>query len=137
MEKFRIIDDLTSDVMIEAYGKSLKELFENAALGMFSIICKADRVNASEEREVEAAGKNVKDLMINWLQELIAMVDIEEMFFAKFNIEEISEEYVKAKIYGEEVKPENGETVVKAVTYYGFDLEKNDGNYKVRFTLDI
>ena len=30
MDKFKIIDDLTSDVLFEAYGKDMKELFENS-----------------------------------------------------------------------------------------------------------
>ena len=36
--KYKFVEDLTSDVMYEAYGKDLKELFENAAKGMFHII---------------------------------------------------------------------------------------------------
>ena len=35
--KYKFIDSLTSDVMFEAYGKTFKELFENAALALFSI----------------------------------------------------------------------------------------------------
>jgi len=33
--------------------------------------------------------------------------------------------------------PEKGETVVKAVLYYGFRLEKTEKGYKARVGLDI
>ena len=42
--KYRFIDDLTSDVMFEAYGKDLRELFENAAEALFSVICQVGEV---------------------------------------------------------------------------------------------
>ena len=92
MEKkgYRFIDDLTSDVMFEAYGKDLKELFENSAEAMFTVICQIEKIREKERREIEVTGNDERDLMLNWLQELIAMVDVECMFFSRFEIREIS-----------------------------------------------
>jgi len=137
MEKYRFIDDLTSDVMFEAYGRDLKELFGNAAEAMFSVICQLERVGQGESREVTVSGKDGKDLLHNWLQELIALVDTEGMFFSRFEIREISPTGLKATVYGEEASAEKGETVVKAVTYYGFEFEKTKKGYRVRVSLDI
>jgi len=137
MEKYKFIDDLTSDVMFEAYGKTLKEVFENAAEALFSVICQMDKVQPKICREIEMEADNVEELMFDWLQELIARVDIEDMFFSRFEIVEISETTLKAKIYGDRANPEIGETVVKAVTYYGYKFEKTEQGYKVRVSLDI
>ena len=49
MQKYKFIDDLTSDVLFEAYGKDLKELYANAAEAMFSIICQTEKVEAKKE----------------------------------------------------------------------------------------
>ena len=135
--KFKIIEDLTSDVMFEAYGKNLKELFENSALALFSIMCKVDNVKNEKIKIISVKGSDVEDLMINWLQKLIGLVDIDEMFFSKFKIEKITETNLKAKIYGDEIRPEVGEVVVKAVTYYGFNFEKTEKGYKVKVSLDV
>ncbi len=135
--KYKFIEDLTSDVMYEAYGKDLKELFENSALALFSVICKVDQIKDKKARKVEIIGKDLNELMINWLQELISMVDTEGMFFSKFEIDKIDEKSLKAKVYGDDIEPELGETVVKAVTYHKFSLEKVDDKYIVRVTLDI
>lgn len=135
--KYRFIDDLTSDVMFEAYGRDLKEVFENAAYALFSVICKRGKVGKGIEKEIVVESEDARELMIDWLQELIARVDVEELFFSRFDIQEISETRLKAKVYGEEARPEAGETVVKAVTYYGFKFEKTDSGYVVRVSLDI
>lgn len=137
MEKYKFIDDLTSDVMFEAYGKDLKEVFENAASALFSVICQCDKVEPKIKKEIVVEADDAKGLMIDWLQELIARVDIEELFFSKFEILEISETRLKANVYGDEIKPELGETVVKAVTYHQFKFEKTEEGYVVRVVLDI
>ena len=49
--KYRFIDELKSDVLFEAYGKDLKELFTNAAEALFSIICQIEKVEPKEEEE--------------------------------------------------------------------------------------
>ena len=137
MEKYKFFDEITSDVIFEAYGKDLKEVFANAAEAMFTVICKLDQVKAEKEVEIEVEADNLPDLMINWLQTLIARVDIDEMFFSKFLVLEISETKLKAVISGEGVVKEKGETLVKAVTYYQYKFEKTDQGYMTRVSLDI
>lgn len=137
MEKYRFIDDLTSDVMFEAYGKDLKEVFANAAEAMFKVICQIEKVKPSRHVLVKADGDNSHELMFAWLQELIAMVDIKEMFFSKFDILEISEKHIKARCWGEKATPEKGGTVVKAVTLYKYLFEKTPDGYLARVALDI
>ena len=137
MEKYKFFDEITSDVMYEAYGETLKDIFENAAEALFTIICKSDQVETLKELKVEVKADSVEDLMVNWLQYLIASVDIEEMFFSKFRVIEIDDNHLVAYIYGEEVTPEKGETVVKAVTYHQYKFEKTDDGYKVRVSFDI
>jgi SHS2 domain-containing protein len=137
MEKYKFFDEITSDVMFEAYGSDLKEIFANAAEAMFTIICKLDQVEPREERKVEVTADSVEDLMINWLQALIAKVDIDEMFFSKFRITDISETSLTAFVYGEPIAPEKGETLVKAVTYHQYKFKKTKDGYMCRVSFDI
>jgi len=134
--KFKFIEDLTSDVMFEAYGKDEKELFENSGLALFNVICNVKKVKDKKKVKVKVKGEDLKDLMFNWLQELIALVDIKNMFFSKFKVLKISEKKLEAEVYGEEITPEKGETVVKAISYYNFELEKKK-NWRVRVVMDI
>ncbi len=136
-ERYRFFDDITSDVIFEAYGETLKDVFANAAEAMFHFICKLDKVGPKEEKKIEVQADSVEDLMVNWLQALIAAVDIEAMFFSKFRITEIDDKHLTAFIAGEPITPEKGETVVKAVTYHQYKFEKTPEGYKVRVSLDI
>jgi SHS2 domain-containing protein len=137
MKKYRFIEAITSDIVFEAYGGNLEELFRNAAEALFSVICKIKKVKSVKRKLVEVRGDNLEKLMINWLQELIAIVDIDELFLSKFKILSISKKKLKAECYGEEIKPELGETVVKAVTYHQYKFERTKEGYKIRVSLDI
>lgn len=137
MKKYKFIDDLTSDVLFEAYGKDLKELFSNAAEALFSVICQIDKVKASKTEEFEVKGEDIEDTLWNWLSGLIAIVDTEQMFFSKFEIIEVDETHVRAKLSGESIRPEIGETVVKSLTMYRYKIEKDKNEYKVTISLDI
>ncbi len=137
MEKYKFVEDLTSDVMFEAYGMDLKELFENSALALFSIICEIKKVGEEKTIDIGVNGDSLEELMVNWLQDLIALVDTDELFFSRFEIIEISENNLKAKAYGEPISPEKAGVVVKGVTYYKLKLEKIKDIYKAIVSLDI
>jgi len=140
MKKYRLVEDLTSDVMFEAYGRTMEELFANAAEALFSVMCYVGKVQPKEKREVRVSAESVEGLAIAWLQELIALVDTDVMFFSKFRIKEFREKpspSIVAEAYGEPASPEKGKIVVKAVTRYGFALQKDGGGYKLRVALDI
>jgi SHS2 domain-containing protein len=137
MKGYKFIEDLTSDVMFEAYGKDLKETFTNAAEALFSVICQKGKVGDSVRKELVVEGDDEKDLLVNWLQELIARVDIENLFFSRFEITSISRTKLKAVVYGEEADPQKGGTVVKAVTYYKLSIEETEKGWTARVALDI
>ena len=138
MEKrYKFLDNITSDVMYEAYGKSYKELFENAAYALFTVICEIDKVKPEKEKEIFVSGEDVSELMINFLSELIASVDIDEMFYSLFEVLEISDTSVKCICKGSGIRPELGGTVVKAVTYHKYEFSKTKDGYMVRVCFDI
>jgi len=135
--KYKFIDDLTSDILFEAYGGGLKELFVNAASALFSVICQIEKIRPKLKREVEVRGEGIKDLMFNWLQELISLADLEGMFFSKFKVIKIDGKHLKAECYGEGITKGKGGTLVKGVTYHKFGVEKTKSGYKVTVSLDI
>ncbi len=131
------MDDLTSDVLFEAYGRDLKELFENSAYALFSVICQIEKVEPKIEKKIEVLGEDVKDLLFNWLQELITLVDVDGMFFSRFEVTEIDEKHLKARCWGEEISKEKGGTLVKGVTYHKFGIERTKEGFKAIVSLDI
>jgi len=137
MEKFKFFDKVTSDVLFEAYGTDLAELFANAAEAMFTVMCKLDMVEPKSEKTIEIKADSVEELLVEWLQTLIADVDIDEMFFSRFEINEIDDKHLKAVVRGEPIAAEKGETVVKAVTYHQLEFKKTDYGYMCKVSLDV
>ncbi len=136
---YKFLDDLTSDVMFEAEGKTLAEAFVGAAQAMFDVICGTD-IKAEKSIELEVEAKDEKELLHRWLSELLTESEVSELFFGKFEVEivEVKGKFtLKGKAWGEEAKPGKGGTLVKAVTYYGLAVEKTKEGFKARASLDI
>ncbi len=135
--KYEIVDDITSDVKFRAYGKTHQELFENSALALSSIFCDTKNVKNNKTIEISAEGENIEDLMINWLNQILATVDIEEMFFCGFKINNINDKQVSGVAMGDEMTPELGLTVAKAITNFNYELKKTNDGYVVQVVVDI
>jgi SHS2 domain-containing protein len=140
LKKFEFIEGLTSDVMFRAYGKTLEELLENAALAMFSVTCDVENVKPKKFVKIVVEGEDEEDLTYNWLSELLTVHEIENMFFSKFDVEvEKNEKGYRAlgKAYGETIETKNILTVVKAVTYHEFSVKKEKDRWVATVVLDI
>jgi len=135
MKDYEYLKDLTSDVAFSAYGKTLDEVFINAAKAISNIMCDISKIESKNIIKIEVEGKDEKDLLYNWLQNIVAEVDIEGMFFSEFKFIEFSRTHLKAEVYGEEIVDQSKqETVIKAVTNYLFDLkETKDKNNETLF----
>ena len=142
MARFKFLPHM-SDVFIEAYGSTLEEAFENAALAMFEVMTDTSKVEPSMEESVEADGFDKQSLLYNWLEKLLVLFETRMMLCSKFKIEKIEhegEEYrLKAKVWGEEFDPGKHEqrVGVKAVTYHMMSIDEKDGRWVLRFILDI
>ena len=125
MDKFEILDH-TADVGLVAWGKSKEELFANAALGMFSLICSVEEVDGGFTTQVEVEGSDYEDLLVTWLNELLYLFEAEEVVLKQFNIQELGQYYLKAQVEGEPLDPKKHhiQRVVKACTYYEVKVEE-------------
>ncbi|MEM1607288.1 MAG: archease [Candidatus Bathyarchaeia archaeon] len=133
----------TADVYIAAYGKDLREAFENAALAMFETMTDTVDVKREREDDVEVEGEDVESLLYNWLESLLVKFEIENMLYSSFNILSIERDNgkfkLKAKIYGEPFNPEKHKQKVgiKAVTYHRMEINEEPSGVTIKFILDI
>ena len=73
----------TADVYLAAYGKSLQEAFENAALAMFDVMTEVEGVKPKVEDDVDVEGYDVYALLYSWLEELLIL--FHDMFRIEFS----------------------------------------------------
>lgn len=139
-KKFEFFD-VTADAGYKAYGNTLNEAFENAALAMFEVMTDTSKIEPKIERKIEVESEDEYALLYDWLSEFLVILDSEYLVFSQFNvkIEKIDNGYsLEGTAWGEEFNPSIHESraEVKAVTYHLMNIEKENG-YMVQVILDI
>lgn len=128
----------TADLKIRAVGKTLPELFVSAAQGMFSLMVEDPKLLERGEgfsREVKVKAMDHEALIVEWLQELLGIADIENVYLDKFKISELDDTHVSTQVSGSRV---NGfATEIKAVTYHDLKIEQTPEDYSTEITFDI
>jgi SHS2 domain-containing protein len=133
----------TADVFIAAYGKTLTEAFENAALAMFEVITDTDKVSPDIEGSVEVEAEDKYALLYSWLEALLVKFETENILYSKFKISNLKETSggfrIQATVWGEKfnAKKHTQKVAVKAVTYHRMEIIKEIDKVTLEFILDI
>jgi len=146
-KKYEQIEHL-SDIGLKIYGNSLEELFENAAEGMFSIMCDINKVGIVEEKGItidEDGSISFEELLIIWLENLLYEFEVYNMLFSKFKISKFringNRSIIKAKIFGEKIDFGRHEIIVaiKAPTYHMLEVKRDNktNSWMARVIFDV
>src|SRR5690349_13572045 len=110
----------TADVGLHAFGRTLSELFIHAAQGMESLMVDPEQVRVQLSREVIVSGHDQVSLLITWLNELIVLFDTEYLLLRQFEIDDITETYLRGRASGEPYDAQRHElgSAIKAVTWH-------------------
>lgn len=141
MQKIRFIEH-TADIEFEAFGKSLEEAFENAALAMFEIMTNTKKVGSKIKKEIKIESEDLESLLYDFLEQFLIFHDSENLIFSKFKVRKISKNTkykLEAEVWGEEFDPKKHEskTLVKAVTYHDLVIGKKENLDYVHVHVDI
>ena len=129
----------TADIGVRVFGKTLKELFENAAFAMFDILADLEGLKGEIAQDFELTAPNHEELLISWLDELLYNFYTKNVIFYKFEVMELSEDLVKARAFGRSVSENRNrlKTEIKAATYYNLKIIKKDDYYEVDIIFDV
>jgi SHS2 domain-containing protein len=135
---YHVIDH-PADLGIEAFGGNLIEAFEQAGLGLMSVILDVDSVEPKESRQLALQASDLEHLLVKWLTEILYLYDGERFAGGRFQISELSPQDLRAKVTGESFSEKKHETRldVKAITYHQLSVEQNEEGGRVRVFLDI
>jgi SHS2 domain-containing protein len=128
----------TADWAIRVRGRDLRELFINAARGMFGLMVDPEATpldTPSIEREIELEGFDAETLLVSWLSELLWFNEESDAIFMRFEITSLTPTYLKATAWG---GPAPGQWKhIKAVTFHDLEIIKADDGYKVTLVFDV
>ncbi len=135
---FEVIDH-TADIGIIAYGSDIKQVFANAALGLFSLITELDTIEETIQHDVELSSEDSENLLVEWLNELLYTFDVEHIVFKRFEIDEHNYVQLKARCFGDRINPARHKLKreVKAATYHMLTINREDNGYRAQVIFDI
>lgn len=130
--------DISGDVGLRVRGKSMEQLFENAAAGMFSLITDTSKIKETEQREIIFKTDNYEDTLVQWLNELIFLFDAYGFTGKIFSVSFQGDTF-RAGVSGGIFDPErNGQKLlIKAATYHNLSLRKIDSHWEATVIFDI
>lgn len=134
--------DHMTDAVIEAYGDTLDEAFEQAAKGLNDTMVDLQGVQPILERHLSAKGHDLESLLFDWLDKVMLLLVVDGIVMSEFSTK------IHKMDYGYELTgTARGETLdlkkhayrveIKAVTYHEMFVNQQDGKFTVHFLLDL
>lgn len=138
MMDYRIIDH-TADIGIEVWGKTMAELFQNAALALFDIMVFTDHIKPKLEKKIEVEAEDEEALLVRWLSEFLYWVDTENFLAREIAVTRIETGKVSALARGDVLdrKRHQPRREIKAVTYHDLKIEKTPSGCTARILFDL
>jgi SHS2 domain-containing protein len=132
----------TADTKFRAYGKTLQEVFSNAALAVTNVMVDSRIISKRKTHHISAAGSDVQSLLVQFLEQLLILLDA-ELFFAhsvtRIAIHHRGKTYTaEADVIGDDAaKYETHGPQVKAITYNDMKVEETGKGWMVQVVVDI
>ncbi len=131
--------DHTADMGLRIQADSLNQLFEQAALGLFSLIVKdINSIAPKEQFQLTIAGTDLDYLLFDWLRELLYRWEVHQQLCCSFQVT-IDKNGLQATIHGESLDPARHSLVheVKAITYHGLEVKQIGNSWEAELIVDI
>ena len=118
MKPYELVEH-TADVGVKAYGKTLSEAFEHAALGMFDIITDESTIDPVGQYDMVLEAPDLEQLLVDRLSHLLFLNGSQELVFGKFLVT-LSGNRLSASVFGEkyDTTKHGMGAEIKAVTYH-------------------
>ena len=138
MEKFRFINH-TADLGVIIFGKTLPELFQNAAESFFSIITELEDIRENEIRHFFLKAPDLEELLVAWLNEFLFLFETEMLLFRRFEINYLTKSNLEANAWGEKyIEGRHSiKRVIKAVTFHQLQIREKNGHWQTQIIFDL
>lgn len=129
----------TADLGLRVRAADLDTLFAEAARGLFSIIvANLDQVRPVESVDFKIVGDAPELLLFDWLSELIYTFETRRLLLSQFDVR-VGQGGLTATARGEPIDRGRHDLdhEVKAITYHGLKLEREDQGWLAEVIVDI
>ena len=133
----------TADITVECWAPTLELAFAEAALATFEVIIDTSTVEPADGTNISVTGHDLSELFVEWIGQVISLIDLEYKFYSKFKINSLSKNSdgysLEGTTWGEDIdfKKHKARTEVKAMTYADLRIETEQDITRIWFTLDL
>jgi len=130
----------TTDAFILVTAPSLTDAFTLAGQSVVDTTLDKKTIEEKEQRTLKVSGKDLRYLLLNWLEEVNYQLITEGFAIARFSLEisKNSTYKLKSTIFGEPInlKKHHFKIEIKAPTFHMMEIKQN-GQVTMRFLLDL
>jgi SHS2 domain-containing protein len=130
----------STDAFIEVKAKTLEEAFAVAGKSVVETIIDLNNIQEVEEKNIKVKGKNLLNLLYNWLEEIVTITITNGFAIGNFSvsIEKNNEYHITSKIVGEklDIKKHNFKVEIKSPTFHLMEIKENN-EITMRYLLDL
>lgn len=135
MSFYTVLEHPTS-LKIKVLGKTLSELFANAASAMAEsefVFDKKEKIKKEEKIEMESI--DTETLLVDFLSEILCLSGESNLAYYSFKIEDISDNKIKCRAGG--IIAKESKIGIKAVAYGDVNINKTPEGYEAVILFDI
>lgn len=136
MPFYKVLDH-TADIRLQFWGRTRRQLLQNAAYALTDTLAEVRRVKPSRTRRVRLRGSSFEHLLVLLLKEILYLFDAKQFLTGRLVTRRLDDTILEADLRGETVKDHNLKTEIKAVTYHGLKVEKKRGRWLAEVVFDV
>lgn len=135
--KYKFLEH-TADIKFQAFGKNLDKVFKNCALALFESLYKG-KIKPKIKKKFSVEGEDLENLLYNFLEEFLFLLDSEEFLGTKISKLKINKEKnsLSCEVAGDSAKNYKGVDHIKAVTYNDMSVKAARGGWVAQVVLDV
>lgn len=123
----------TAEVELHVEAESHEAVFAEALAAFAELVSRDDR-GERVEHEVRAEAQDDATLLAAWLDELVFLAETEDFVPERLERLDLDGTRLRAVVGGHRGRPAH---LVKAVTYHGLELARNNGVWRAKVVLDV
>ncbi len=129
----------TADVMFEARGRDLEELFLECSKALNETIHGNLKIVEQKSHDINIEAESLEQLLYKFLEEFLFLLDSEDLIFGKVKDLKIDEDsfVLKAVLVGDKAEKYHFTNDVKAITFHDLKIENRGGEYSSKVVLDV
>jgi SHS2 domain-containing protein len=139
---YRFLEHVT-DALVEAWGRTIEDAFSQAGLALIETMLDPKSVSPVMTEEIETIGHDEKELLYNYLEELLLLFEIKQFAVGTITVISISNSprqlKLEARVSGELYDPKrhHGKVEVKGITYHLMEIENRPEKTTLRYLVDL